>query len=103
MSVLKPTIERDVAGKPFRILDIGAGTGVLTLRLLEYLASHGTLAVVDYVEPSEAAMRVLEDRIETAGFGQTLGDHYGLGWEDAKELICSARKGYDLILAHPCF
>lgn len=100
MSVLQANLEWDAAGRSYRILDIGAGTGVLTLRALEYFASRGTLLEVDYVEPSEAATRLLEERIKTAGFDQTLGDHYGLGWEDATQLIQSTGKKYDLILAH---
>ncbi|HEY5741205.1 MAG TPA: amino acid adenylation domain-containing protein, partial [Terrimicrobiaceae bacterium] len=100
MRVLKPHLERAVTDKPFRILDIGAGTGVLTLRVLEDLASRGTLAEVDYVEPSAAATHLLEDRFEKAGFAKALGDHYSVGWEIAKDLMSSADKGYDLILAH---
>jgi amino acid adenylation domain-containing protein len=100
MTLLQSKLQHAVVGQPFRFLDIGAGTGVLTLRVLQYLAGRGALPELDYLEPSKDATCLLEERIKAAELGHTLGSHYGIGWEEATELVRFSDKCYDLILAH---
>jgi amino acid adenylation domain-containing protein len=100
MNVLRGKLKEPPVGQAFRFLDIGAGTGVLTLRVLQDLAARGALPELDYLEPSDDATRLLQARIKTADLGHTLGRHYGMGWEEATELVVSTGKRYDLILAH---
>jgi tRNA(Arg) A34 adenosine deaminase TadA/SAM-dependent methyltransferase/acyl carrier protein len=100
MSVIEPLLEKYPAAVPFQLLDIGSGTGTLTLRVLQSLDRRGIAAHADCIEPSEPAMRRLEARLQEAGLGRCLGSRHVLTWEQSAGALARVAARYDLILAH---
>lgn len=55
------------AGKKFKVVDLGSGTGAITQMVVEALKKYGRDAQVIGVEPSANAIRLAEQRLEGSG------------------------------------
>jgi ubiquinone/menaquinone biosynthesis C-methylase UbiE len=61
-------------GETLRIVELASGTGAVTELILDALAAHGRTAQLVGVEPSAAAMRLAEERLEGRQVSFARGD-----------------------------
>ncbi|MCB4798530.1 tRNA1(Val) (adenine(37)-N6)-methyltransferase [Neotamlana laminarinivorans] len=84
-----------IAKKPFSILDIGAGTGILALML----AQRSNAEVIDALEIDDAAYEQCVDNFEQSPWGDRLFCYHASIEEFADEI----EDKYDLIVCNPPF
>ncbi|AMR33118.1 hypothetical protein A0256_17700 [Mucilaginibacter sp. PAMC 26640] len=84
------------ANLPERILDIGAGTGVIALMLAQRFSN----AIIDAVEVDAAAAITANRNFQTSSFSDRL-KMFGTGFESYFETLPTVR--YDLIVSNPPF
>src|SRR5258707_5400267 len=80
--VTRALVERTIAyldrthppGETLRIVELASGTGAVTELILDTLAARGRTAQLVGVEPSAAAMRLAEERLEGRPVSFALGD-----------------------------
>ncbi|WP_394343502.1 tRNA1(Val) (adenine(37)-N6)-methyltransferase [Hyunsoonleella flava] len=86
--------------KPFSILDVGAGTGVLSLILAQRSsATSETVGIIDALEIDENAYEQCVENFEQSPWGDTLFCYHASLDEFTKEI----EDKYDLIICNPPF
>ncbi len=80
---------------PINILDIGAGTGVISLQL----AQRDSMAVIDAIEIDPDAFEQCTENFENSSWGDRLYCYHGSAQEFAMEID----ETYDLIVSNPPF
>ncbi len=80
---------------PFSVLDIGAGTGVLSLML----AQRSTAQLIDAIEIDDAAYEQCVDNFEQSQWGDRLFCYHA----SLEEFVNEIEDKYDLIVSNPPF
>ncbi len=81
--------------KPFSILDIGAGTGIIALQL----AQRSNAEMVDAIEIDENAYEQCVDNFENSPWGDRLFCYHA----SLEEFVDEIEEKYDLIISNPPF
>jgi len=84
-----------VENRPFSILDIGAGTGVLALML----AQRSNAELIDAVEIDDQAYEQCVDNFEASPWGDRLFCYHA----SLEEFVDEIEERYDLIISNPPF
>lgn len=84
-----------VTKKPFSILDIGAGTGIIALQL----AQRSNAEMVDAIEIDENAYEQCVDNFENSPWGDRLFCYHA----SLEEFVDEIEEKYDLIISNPPF
>ncbi|MEH6763661.1 MAG: methyltransferase [Aequorivita antarctica] len=84
-----------VTKKPFSILDIGAGTGIIALQL----AQRSNAEMVDAIEIDENAYEQCVDNFENSPWGDRLFCYHA----SLEEFVEEIEEKYDLIVSNPPF
>lgn len=84
-----------VKNKPFSILDIGAGTGIIALQL----AQRSNAEMVDAIEIDENAYEQCVDNFENSPWGDRLFCYHA----SLEEFVEEIEEKYDIIISNPPF
>ncbi|HET8804161.1 MAG TPA: methyltransferase, partial [Aequorivita sp.] len=84
-----------IKGKPYSILDIGAGTGIIALQL----AQRSKAEMVDAIEIDENAYEQCVDNFENSPWGDRLFCYHA----SLEEFVEEMDEKYDLIISNPPF